>query len=192
MQRARHPHQASPPQLTGGDDRTGAATLPGPASWQERPTAMSKSAPHATATRSTAGSPRCSPPRQRASVGAATPTRPGSVTAAERSAEPGDARLDIAGHRWPRVLENAPTTTVDSPETPARGGAKAGHQETQEVEKRSRWRWSPRRYWRTSESRQLHSLPGPSHSAGPLFLCTHPALSEPFRNGRILPLGVVL
>jgi len=30
MQRARHPHrQASPPQLTGGDDRTGAATLPG-------------------------------------------------------------------------------------------------------------------------------------------------------------------
>ena len=37
-----------------------------------------------------------------------------------------------------------------------------------------------------------HSLPGPGHLAGPLFLCTHPALSEPFRNGRILPLGVVL
>jgi hypothetical protein len=54
---------------------------------------------------------------------------------------------------------------------------------TQEVEERSRWRWSPRRVGVHRNQDRFIPSQGPGHSAGPLPV--HPlAMTEPFRTRR--------
>ncbi|MDT7718210.1 MAG: hypothetical protein QOH09_4202 [Pseudonocardiales bacterium] len=75
--------------------------------------------------------------------------------------------MGLGRSRW-RMLESAPTTTVDSPRSARTRRRKGlGAQENAGVEERSRWRWSLRYFSVHRNQDRFIPSKGPGHSVGP-------------------------